>query len=182
MATISRDTPCLAITVVARDRLPVFRTEALKAIVCQAMDEARKSGGFAVFAYVILPDHLHVVTDGARKPSDTLRFLKGIISHRVIEHLKRGGHNSSLQKLRLQTKARGHEYSLWQHHSNVVLLATENMFMQKVNYLHLNPVRAGLAERAEDYRWSSVRCWRGGILEDEPLRVDLDQIVWRIPR
>lgn len=182
MPTISRDTPCLSITAVARNRLPVFRTEAIKRVVSSALDEARRSGGFALFAYVIMPDHLHVVTDGTRKPSDTLRFIKGIASHRVIEYLKMGGFQRSLEKLRDEKKERGHQYSLWQHHSNVVLLTSEFMFMQRVNYIHQNPVRAGLAERAEDYRWSSARHWLGQIAEDEPLRMDLERIVWRKPR
>jgi hypothetical protein len=56
MATISRDTPCLSITSVARDRLPVFRTDTIKKIACAALDEARGSGRFAIFAYVIMPD------------------------------------------------------------------------------------------------------------------------------
>jgi hypothetical protein len=53
------------------------------------------------------------------------------------------------------------------------------MFMQKVNYIHLNPVRAGLVERAIDYRWSSARFWNKCPTEDEPLHVDIDKIVWR---
>jgi hypothetical protein len=48
--------------------------------------------------------------------------------------------------------------------------------MQKVNYVHQNPVRAGLVSSAEDYRWSSVRIWQRRPLEDEPLLLDLDQI------
>jgi hypothetical protein len=54
MTTISKDSPCLSITTVALNRLPVFRTERLKAIACAALDEARRSGGFVLFAYVIL--------------------------------------------------------------------------------------------------------------------------------
>ena len=54
--------------------------------------------------------------------------------------------------------------------------------MQKVNYIHLNPVRAGLVARAEDYRWSSARCWLERMAEDEPLPMDLKKIVWRRPR
>ncbi|MGO8786582.1 MAG: hypothetical protein ACLQVL_04265 [Terriglobia bacterium] len=57
MATITRDNPCQSITSVAHDRLPVFRTVGMKEIVCAALDEARHSGGFAIFAYVIMPDH-----------------------------------------------------------------------------------------------------------------------------
>jgi hypothetical protein len=50
------------------------------------------------------------------------------------------------------------------------------MFMEKLNYIHQNPVRAELVERATDYRWSSARIWQGCPLEDEPLLVDKDLI------
>ncbi len=129
-----------------------------------------------------MPDHLHVITDGARKPSDTLRYLNGIASHRVIGHLKERGYQSSLEKLRDQRKARRHEHSLWDGHSNVFLVTSESVFMQRVHYLHRNPVRAGLVAQPEDYRWSSARCWSRRTLEREPLLMDLDQIVWRKPR
>jgi hypothetical protein len=45
--------------------------------------------------------------------------------------------------------------------------------------LNQNPVRAGLVKRLEDYRWSSIRCWTGKILHEEPLLMDIDQIKWR---
>ncbi len=154
----------------------------MKSITCRALDEARRSGGFALFAYVIMPDHLHFLTDDARKPSEVLRFAKGIVSHRVIEYLKEAGFTSSLEKLRQSRKTRGHEYSLWEHHSNAFLITSEPVFMQRVHYTHRNPVRAGLVDRPEDYRWSSARCWMKQMAEDEPLLVDLDQIVWRRPR
>ena len=53
--------------------------------------------------------------------------------------------------------------------------------MQKVNYIHQNPVRAGLVERAIDYRWSSARYWNRCERDDEPLKVDLEKIIWRRP-
>ena len=51
--------------------------------------------------------------------------------------------------------------------------------MQKVNYIHQNPVRAGLTECAQDYRWSSARIWQGRPFEDEPLLMDNNLIYWR---
>ena len=179
MHVISRDSPCYFLTSVAKDRLPVFQTDEIKEIGCKALDEARKSGKFALYAYVIMPDHLHAITDSARSSEDTLRFINGIMSHRVIAHLKERGYESSLQKLRQETKLRHYCHSLWDHHPNVRLLLTEKMLMERVHYLHENPVRAGLVERAEDYRYSSVRCWNGKPLEDEPLLMDLDRINWR---
>jgi hypothetical protein len=57
MPTINKDRAWLFITTVTRNRLPVFRTHALKGVACRALDEARRSGGFALFAYVIMPEH-----------------------------------------------------------------------------------------------------------------------------
>ena len=182
MPTVSKDSPCLFITTVTRYRLPVFRTDALKGIACRALDEARRSGGFALFAYVIMPEHLHVLADGTLKASETLRYVNGILSHRVISYLKEGGFTTSLEKLRGVAKDRRHEYSLVDHHSNALPVFSESFFMEKVNYIHLNPVRAGLVARAEEYRWSSARCWSKRVVEDEPLRMDLEKIVWRRPR
>ena len=179
MHVISRDSPCYLLTSVAKDRLPVFRTDAIKDVACKALDEARKSGKFDLYAYVIMPDHLHVITDSARSSEDTLRFINGIIGHRVIGHLKDQGYESSLRKLRQETKRKNYRHSLWDHHPNVRLLLSEGMLMERVNYLHQNPVRAGLVEHAEDYRYSSVRYWNGKPLEDEPLLVDIDRIKWR---
>src|SRR5437773_4352578 len=179
MHTISRDSPALYLTSVAKDRLPVFQNDAIKIISCAALAEARKSGGFSIYSYVNMPDHLHALTDAVLKPSKILQFINGIISRRVIDHLKEHGHNASLRKLQRESGARGHNYSLWEHHNNALPIFSEGMFMEKVNYIHQNPVRAGLVERAEDYRWSSIRCWKRCPLEDEPLIVDINRINWR---
>ena len=182
MVTISRDSPCLSITAVAKDRLPIFRTDALRKVLCEALNEARQSGGFLIFAYVIMPNHIHLITDGARKPSDTLRFLKGIAARRIIQHLKDGNFHRSLEKLRGPRKADRHEYSLWQRESNVMLLTAESTFIERVHYIHRNPVRAGMVRAAVDYRWSSARYWDRCTSEDEPLKVDVEKIVWRTPQ
>ena len=86
---------------------------------------------------------------------------------------------SSLEKLRQQTKKREYKYSLWEHHPNAFSINNEKTFMQKVNYIHQNPVRANLVEKAEDYLYSSVRIWHRKRLENEPLEMDVDKIEWR---
>lgn len=101
------------------------------------------------------------------------------MSRRVLGYLKEKKYESSLRKLEHDDWKRNHRYSLWQHDSDVFPIVSESMFMQKVNYIHQNPVRAGLAARAEDYQWSSARFWSKRPTEDEPLKVDVDKIVWR---
>ncbi len=176
---VSRDSQALYITIVTKDRLPVFRKDCVKEIACKAIGETRTSGNFLLFAYVIMLDHMHLQTNCPKSSADVLRFLKGIMSRRIIDHLKEKGYRSSLEKLRHEQWKREHKYSLWQQEKNVFSVFSEGMFMQKVNYIHMNPVRAGLLERATDYRWSSARIWQRQEFNDEPLRVDLDRIQWR---
>ena len=176
MTLITPNSPAYYLTSVTKDRLPAFRLDKLKSVACDALSEARTSGGFLIFAYVIMPDHLHLVSDGEKKPAKVLQFVNGIVSRRVIDFLKQHGHDSSLKKLQHQEYRRGHKYSLWDHHPNVRLLTSENMFMERVHYTHQNPVRADLVNRAEDYFHSSVRIWNGMPLEDEPLTVDVGKL------
>jgi len=176
---ISRDSQALFITAVTKDRLPVFRTDAIRVVTCKALEEARNSGQFLIFAYVIMPDHLHLLTNCPNTSADILRYVKGLTGRRVIDYLKEQGYDSSLAKLRHEQWKRNHSYSLWQQEKNVLSIFSEAMFMQKVNYIHLNPVRADLVDRAVDYRWSSTRIWQRRAVEDEPLMVDFDRIVWR---
>jgi len=176
---ISQDSPALYITIVTKNRLPVFRTNQMAELLCRAIDEARKSAGFLLFAYVIMWDHMHLLTSRPSTTSNVLRVLKGITARRLIDYLKDNGHFSSLAKLQHQEQDRNYKYSLWQTEKNVLPIFSEGMFMEKVNYIHQNPVRAGLSERVEDYRWSSARIWKGRSLENEPLLINHDLIHWR---
>ena len=178
MFRISKDSPVHYITSVPHNRLPVFRTTKLKEVMCEALKEARRSASLLIFAYVIMPDHLHALIGSQRRPSEVLRYINGISARRIISFLQEFEFQSSLQKLRQSTGPRQYKHSHWDHHPNLKLITTENGLIEKANYIHMNPVRAGLVERPEDYRFSSVRCWQRRPLEDEPLLVDIDQIAW----
>lgn len=179
MQSVSKDNPFYFITSVTHKRLPVFQTDKLKEIMCNALSEARKSGGFRIFAYGIMPDHNHIITDSSRSQSETLRYLNGISARRVIGYLKDHELETSLSKLRTETKSREYKHSLWEHHSNTFEIKTEAVLMQKVNYIHQNAVHDGLVEKAEDYLYSSSRFWKGCPLENEPLKMDIHNIEWR---
>ena len=179
MFQIFRDTPGYYLTSVTHHRLPIFRKDEIKQIVCNAFDEARKSGGIMIFAYVIMLDHTHLLTDCARAIKDVLRFMNGISAKRVIDYLKSGDYESSLSKLRIQERADKHKHSVYEHHPNAMRITGEDAFMQKVNYIHLNPVRAGLVKHPDEYLFSSARLWHKRELENEPLITDHAKIKWR---
>ena len=179
MTRISIDTPSCFFTSVTHDRLPIFQTDKLKEIACNALNEARNSGKFSIFAYAIMPDHDHIITDGKREPSETLRYLNGITAKRVLDYLKENDFTESLNKLRQFEKKRGYKHSVWEHHPDTFLITSETTFMQKVNYIHLNPVKDGLVEHPDDYLYSSARIWHKRPLDVEPLEMNIDEIEWR---
>lgn len=179
MFQISRDNPAYYLTSVTHNRLPIFQKDEMKRIVADAFDEAGRSAGIMIFAYVIMPDHTHLLTDNAREINEVLRYLNGISAKRIIDPLKSNGFESSLAKLRIQEREKKHKHSVYEHHPNALRITGEDAFMQKVNYIHLNPVRAGLVEHPDDYLYSSSRWWHGCALENEPLLVDFKKIKWR---
>ena len=105
-------------TSVAHDRIPIFQTDKVKQIVCDAFDEARRSGAIMIFAYVIMFDHTHFITDSNRKIKDVLRFMNGISAKRILDHLKDNSYEGSLHKLRIQERGDKHKYAVYQHHPN----------------------------------------------------------------
>ena len=179
MTRISFDTPCYFFTSVAHHRLPIFQTDKLKEIMCSALNDARRSSGMLYFAYVIMQEHFHIVTDGKRSPSDSLRFLNGVSARKIIDYLKENEFDASLAKLKQAKKKDGWQYSVWEHHSDKFLLTSDSKFMEKVNYIHNNPVEEGLVERPEDYVYSSARIWLKKPLDVEPLEMDIGDIDWR---
>ena len=178
MFRISKDNPAFYLTAVTKDRLPIFRTDTLARVMADALDEARRSGKFLIFAYVIMLDHLHLVTDSKVDSKDIHRFIKGIGSRRIIDHLKENGHTDSLEKLRVQRRSDGSNYMVWQRHPNTRLLWSEQMLWQRIQYTHLNPVRANLADHPNDWKWSSARIWHGRKTDEEPFEIDSTKIEW----
>jgi len=179
MFQVSRDNPAYYLTSVAHNRLPIFQSDKIKQIVCDALDEARRSGGIMIFAYVIMPDHTHLATDSIREIKEVLRFMNGISARRVINYLKENSFGDSLMKLRITERADEQKYSVYQHHPNAFRITGEDAFLQKVNYIHLNPVRAGLVEHPDDYLYSSSRQWHNRSRDAESLITDHRQIRWR---
>lgn len=169
MFKITRDHPAYFLTSVAHNRLPIFQKDAIKQVVCDAFADARSSGGIMIFAFVIMPDHTHVLTDSAREIRDVLRFLNGISAKRLIDHLKEKGYDESLAKLRIRERGKNHKHSVYEHHPNAIRITGEDAFMQKVNYIHLNPVRSELVEHPDEYHFSSARQWHSKPQENEPM-------------
>ena len=178
MFQISRITPAYYFSSVAHHRLPIFRTDKLKQILCETFNEVRNKHGILILAYVIMQDHTHLLVYSERSMGEALRLLNGVSARRVIQHLKENGFESSLLKLRGETRSRNHKHSVWQHHPDSLDIIGEDTFRQKLNYIHMNPVEDGLVNDPLEYRFSSARLW-AGLSDDEPLLTDHLKIDWR---
>ena len=160
------------LTFVTHRRLAVFKNKKICLICCNALAEAAKSADFKIVSYVIMPDHIHIITTGNQTPKKILQYLKGISARRVVDYLKENKFFASLKKLDVGIKQRNYKYSLWQHHSNTRELSDKSNLVQKVNYIHQNPVKDNLADSPGGYLFSSSRIWEGSPLRKEPLEVD----------
>lgn len=179
MFRISRTTPAYYFTSVAHHRLPIFRTDKVKKILCDAISEVRSKHRILILAYVIMLDHVHLLVYSEKEMTDVLRLLNGVTARRIIQYLKDNGFERSLFKLRGETRERNHKHSVWQHHPDSLEIFGEDTFRQKVEYIHQNPVRAGSVENPLEYRFSSARQWADRALDNEALLTDHLEIDWR---
>jgi putative transposase len=108
--------------------------------------ERREKHHFLLTAWVFLPDHWHAIIFP--------RFPVTI--SRVMESIKVGS------TLRINA-GRGERGLLWQPRFFDRALRRVKEYYEKVEYIHLNPVRAGLVKRAEEWQWSSVHDYTGGL-------------------
>jgi hypothetical protein len=108
-----------------------------------------------------------------------LRFLNGISAKRILDHLKANEFAESLAKLSSFEKQRGYKYSVWEHHADTFLVTSEENLLQKVSYVHQNPVKDGLVEHPDEYLYSSSRIWHRRPIENEPLLLDDGEIEWK---
>jgi putative transposase len=97
--------------------------------------------GFALLAYCVMPDHVHLLVEGMTESSDLRRFVKLA--------KQRSGAQYALK----------HSCALWQEGYHDRVLRTEDDTRVIARYILANPVRAGLVEYPKDYAFSGSDLW-----------------------
>ena len=153
-------------------RQPFFRGRRTPVWFLESLDTARRKEAFDLWAFVIMPEHVHllIAPGGDYDIGRILSRIKGPMSHRALSFI-RANHPDFLPKM-TQTRPSGKTAQrFWQPGGGYDRnLWTGREIHEKIHYIHANPVRRGLVERAEDWHWSSGRAWAEGV--DEPLRID----------
>ena len=113
-----------------------------------------------IYAYVIMPDHIHLLIKPINQGiSKTMQLLKGRASRRINIHREAKASPTLHSSKRVILPSRG-DFSrsthVWQKGFFDFVILTDKKFREKFNYIHYNPVKRGFVEKAEDYKYSSA--------------------------
>lgn len=162
------------VTTVCFNRVEVFRSEVACQLFIDALAQTRQHCIFKLIGYVIMPDHVHLIVNPINRDiSIVMRRLKSTSARSILDWLRDAGHVTSLRKLALnQPRAKSHSHALWQRDFSSIDLFTPRFVQQKLNYVHLNPIRAKLCEHPADWKWSSYRAYLPHTAGTVPVEVD----------
>ena len=150
------------ITATIVEWLPIFSTAACCDILIRSLDHCRQHKGLKIHAYIILDTHFHAIL-AAPDLASTLRDLKSFTAKQLIAQAEKEGRDWLLNQLRYyRTAHKVTEFQVWQEGSHPEAIGTDEMMLQKLEYLHNNPVKRGLVASPEHWRYSSAHEWLDG--------------------
>lgn len=162
-----------ALTFSCVGRRPLLSSDRSRNWFIRSLDAARRKLDFAVWAYVVMPEHVHLVVKPRRETyrvAHVLAAVKRPVAAEAKRFLIESGNAEWLERLtvteggapvfRFWLPGGGYDQNLW----NV------GPVRRVIDYVHENPVRRGLVPNAVDWWWSSARWWAG--LKDGPFEPD----------
>jgi REP element-mobilizing transposase RayT len=142
------------------NRLCIFTRPSLIIPLIDSLNYYRYQYNCKLIGYVIMPDHIHLLIwpKVEKVITDFMRDFKRFTSGRITRQAKVEGRMDWVEKFEeAGTETERAEYKVWQDSFWEQSIYTEQFLNQKLNYIHLNPVRAGLCAAAQDYPYSSYR-------------------------
>ncbi len=127
-------------------------------IVLGSLTWLRKEGRMKLFAFVLMPSHLHAIVLPIDRPiGDLLQNFASFTAHDILYQLKNDHQQELLAFFHEQRRDQRHEHSIWQDVQAKNIFSDE-FFTQKLEYIHQNPVAKewNLVEDRADYKYSSA--------------------------
>lgn len=145
------------------DWVDVLSRKCYRDIIIDSLNFCIKEKHLIVYGYVIMTNHLHLIvrsTNGTL--SGTIGDFKKFTAKAIIRTIKEQPESRRewmLHKFEFiaTTNQRSSDHQLWMHENHPEIVFSEKFFNQKLNYIHNNPVRAGIVEFPEDYLHSSAK-------------------------
>ena len=126
-------------------RQPLLGTAAAYGVFERELEAVRARYGFVVAGYVLMPEHVHLLVGEPRRSS--LSIALQVLKQQSSRKLKQRGELQFRQR-------RYYDFNVW----------SEEKRVEKLRYMHRNPVKRGLVEKPEDWQWSSFRHYATGEL------------------
>jgi putative transposase len=122
-------------------RLPHLTNPAARELFERALEQTRRRYVFYVFGYVVMPEHVHL----------------------LVSEPKRGTLDRAMQALKTSISKQSNQKPFWLPRYYDFNVHSEDKRVEKLRYMHRNPVTRGLAAKPEDWPWSSLRHYAAGI-------------------
>jgi len=139
-------------------RLPFLNSAKSRDRFLSILEQTRERYRFVVVGYVLMPEHFHllITEPEVETPSTVMQVLKQRTAHSLLprrkRHDPRQGQLFGEESKRAFWQARFYDFNVW----------TTKKRVEKLRYMHRNPVKRGLVESAEQWRWSSYRFYQLG--------------------
>jgi putative transposase len=145
------------VTFSCHDRSPYLLSPEAKSTFQAVLEQTRDRYKFNVYGYVVMPEHAHL-----------------LVSEPPVKPL-----SVALAVIKRETSTRLPEKPFWLPRYYDFNLFTTDKFVEKLRYIHRNPVSRGLVDRPEDYPWSSFRAYAQH--EQGPITIAREALPWRHP-
>jgi putative transposase len=150
------------VTTTAADHTHIFRRDAVKRILVDALYYVSLMNRAKLYAFVIMPNHLHAIIQCPQDCplKDWARAFKAGTSRLIVRQYQVEGNQPALDAIqRLVTRPDKQEYKVWEDGYLAKDVMTPAFLGEKLTYTHNNPVQPHwqLADVPEDYVWSSAR-------------------------
>jgi REP element-mobilizing transposase RayT len=142
--------------------LPIFTRKESVGIIIDSLKYLQREEGLKLYAYVILENHIHLVAQ-SDDIGRSMRHFKSFTAKELLKLLQREGAHTLLKQFQFYKKAhkKDRTYQIWQEGYQPKLMQTDAMMLEKINYIHNNPVKRGYVDEAKHWRYSSARDYEG---------------------
>ena len=142
--------------------IPIFTRTQTTEIIYESLKHLQKNDNLKLYAYVILENHLHLIAS-SDDIAKSMRSFKAHTAREILKHLQENGVKIILEQLAFYKKAhkKTATYQLWQEGIQPKLIVNDKMMIERMNYIHNNPVKRGYIDYAKCWRYSSARDYEG---------------------
>ena len=167
----------LTLTIV--DWVDLFTRSSYKEIITNSLNYCVEEKGMEIYAYVLMTNHLHIIAAAKNNNlSDIIRDFKRYTSQKIIEQISSNRESRRNWLLPIfRSAASKHKrntcYQIWTHDNHAEEVYSPAFTKSKINYIHKNPVKAGMVGRPEEYLFSSARDYAGDQGPVKVLKIEL---------